>query len=48
MPGCTRHSNGQGTIRLERDVPFVVETMTQELKVLGVTLGAGKLVGKPM
>jgi hypothetical protein len=33
---------------LEKDVPFVVETTTQELKTLGVTLAHGKLVGKPM
>jgi hypothetical protein len=29
-------------------VPFVVETTAQELKALGITLTAGKLVGKPM
>ena len=33
---------------LERDVPFVVETATRELKALGITLVTGKLVGKPM
>ena len=33
---------------LERDVPFVVEVVTEELEALGITLAAGKLVGKPM
>ena len=33
---------------LESDVPFVVKVMEQELKALGITLGPGKLAGKPM
>ena len=33
---------------LETDVPFVVQTMEQELKALGIVLAAGKLAGKPM
>ena len=33
---------------LEKDVPYVVGTVEQELKALGVTLAPGKLVGKPM
>ena len=33
---------------LERDVPFVVEVVEQELKSLGITLAPGKLAGKPM
>ena len=48
VPGSTRRSSGQGTIRLEMDVPFVVGTVTQELKALGITLAPGKMVGKAM
>ena len=33
---------------LEKDVPFVVETVIQELKALGIVLVPGKLVGKAM
>jgi hypothetical protein len=29
-------------------VPYVVETVTEERKALGITLATGKLVGKPM
>lgn len=33
---------------LEKDIPFVIEIMEQELEALGITLAPGKLVGKPM
>jgi hypothetical protein len=33
---------------LERDVPFVLGTVEEELKALGITLATGKLAGKPM
>ncbi len=33
---------------LESDVPFVIEVMEQELKVLGIALAPGTLHGKPM
>jgi hypothetical protein len=33
---------------VEREVPFVIEVMEQELKTLGITLAPGKLHSKPM
>ena len=33
---------------LEKDVPFVVRTVEEELKALGIMLAPGKLAGKPM
>jgi hypothetical protein len=33
---------------LEKDVPYVVGTVEEELKALGIVLAHGKLVGKPM
>ena len=47
-PGCWIGTIHDAIVCLERDVPFVVETVKRELKSLGITLATGKLVGKPM
>ena len=47
-PDCWIGTIHDAVACLERDVPYVVEVTTRELKALGVTLAHGKLVGKPM
>ncbi len=47
-PSCWIATIHDAIACLEKDVPFVVEIVKQELKSLGITLAPGKLVGKPM
>jgi hypothetical protein len=47
-PDCWIATIHDAVVCLEKDVPFVVETVTQELKALGITLATGKLAAKPM
>ncbi len=47
-PGCWIATIHDAVACLEKDVLFVVRTVEEELKALGITLATGKLAGKPM
>ncbi len=47
-PDCWIATIHDAVACLEKDVPFVVRTVEEELKALGITLATGRLAGKPM
>ena len=47
-PDCWIGTIHDAVACLERDTPFVVRTVEEELKALGITLAPGRLAAKPM